>query len=164
MTKTVAGWVVVAAMALGAAACSSPEQQAMKRSTELIEALRQKSIPGLPASLTQEQATNIDHARSGAGAWFVETGCFTCHAVSVYDVKSFTNMGPDLSLAVDDVQKRFGKNLDEFWHEPIGTMMMVRSQLIKMSPEEEAVALGKLKAAYAEYQRKQGVTANAQAK
>jgi hypothetical protein len=60
-------------------------------------------------------------------------------------------MGPDLSTAVEDVQSRFGKTIDEFWSEPVGTMMMVRSDLIKLSPEETAVALEKLKTAFADY-------------
>jgi len=58
-----------------------------------------------------------------------------------------------LSTAVTDVKSRFGKTIDEFWHEPIGTMMMVRSSLIKLTPEEEALALAKLKEAYAEHER-----------
>jgi len=133
--------------------CTSQEKQAMTRSSELVAALKKKSIPGLPATLTQEQATEIDHARAGPGAWFVETGCFGCHSVSVYGVKSYSQIGPDLSTAADDVKSRFGKTLDEFWKAPVGTMMMVRSDLIKLTPEEQAIALDKLKAAHAEHER-----------
>jgi hypothetical protein len=89
----------------------------------------------------------------------VETGCFACHSVSVYGVKSYSQMGPDLSLAQEDVEKRFGRKLDEFWHDPNGTMTMVRTQLIKMSPEEEAVGLAKLKEAY-EAHKKSGKPGN----
>jgi hypothetical protein len=96
---------------------------------------------------------DIEHARYVPGAWFVERGCFACHSVSSFGVKSYSQIGPDLATAVEDVQSRFGKSLDEFWRAPMGTMVMVRSQLIKLSPEEEALALEKLKAAYAEHQR-----------
>ena len=143
-------------LVLVASFCASQEKQAMTRSSELVAALKQKSIPGLPATLTQEQANDIDHARSGEGAWFVEKGCFACHSVSVYGVKSYSQMGPDLSTAPEDVKSRFGKTLDEFWKEPMGTMMMVRSDLIKLTPEEQATALDKLKAAFAEHERRKG--------
>ena len=146
-----AGLVIVAGLI--ATRCTSPEEKAFKRSTELVDALKQRSFPGLPPALTTEQAVEIERARTGPGGWFIETGCFACHSVSVYGVKSYSQMGPDLSLAVDDVEKRFGRKIDDFWHTPNGTMMMVRTQLIKMSPEEEALALQKLKAAYAEHQR-----------
>ena len=125
----------------------------MVRSSELVESLKQRSIPGLPASLTPEQAVEIERARTSPGGWFVETGCFGCHSVSVYGVKSYSQVGPDLSNAVEDVRARFGKNIDEFWREPAGTMMMVRSSMIKLTPEQDAVALEKLKGAFAEYQR-----------
>lgn len=140
------------ALALGIAAggCSAPDQSTA-RSQALVAELKQKNIPGLPDPLTDEQAKEIDVARSGKGQWFVEKGCFACHSVSVYGVKSYTQMGPDLSTAVEDVQSRFGKNIDEFWREPVGTMMMVRSDLIKLTPEETALALEKLKVAFADY-------------
>ena len=143
-------WAFIAAL-VAAAGCESAEQKAIKRSNDLVEGFRQKSFPGLPASLTDARALEIDKARAGKGTWFVETGCFTCHDVSVYGVKSITQMGPDLSIAADDVQKRFGKPLDEFWREPVGMMMIVRSQMIKLSPDEQARSLQLLKDAYADY-------------
>ena len=54
------------------------------------------------------------------------------------------------------MQKRFGKTLEEFWKAPIGTMMIVRTQLIKMTPEEEAEGLVKLRKAYADHQAQAG--------
>lgn len=145
-------WTIVAALA-AAAGCESAEQKAITRSNELIEEFREKSFPGLPATITDAQALEIDKARAGKGGWFVETGCFACHDVSVYGVKSITQMGPDLSIAADDVQKRFGKPLDEFWREPVGMMMIVRSQMITLSPEEQARSLQLLKDAYVDYQK-----------
>jgi hypothetical protein len=148
--------VTAVAVAIGAAACESAEAKAAKRSNDLVQGLKQRSFPGLPESLTTEQAVALDKARSGPGAWFVETGCFACHAVSVYGVTSPTQMGPDLSLAQEDVAKRFGRTLEEFWHEPNGTMTMVRTQLIKLTPQEEAIGLQKLREAYAEHLKQAG--------
>lgn len=145
-------WAIVAALTL-AAGCESAEQKSIARSNALVESLRQRSIPGLPATITDARALDIDKARSGKGAWFMETGCFVCHDVSVYGIKAIVPTGPDLAIAAADVQTRFGKTLDEFWREPIGMMMIVRSQMIKLSPEEEAKSLALLKEAYADYQR-----------
>lgn len=148
--------MTISGLMLGSAFCSRKDkheaEEAMEHSTSLIADLRKHQIPGLPKSLTQEQANDIQKMRKGPGGWFVEKGCFGCHHVSVYGVKSFAAIGPDLSLAQEDVEKRFGKKLDEFWKEPIGTMMIVRTQLIKMTPEEEADGLVRLRKAYADHQ------------
>lgn len=152
---TLAGWAMAAGAAMLAITigCSS-SNDALTRSQELVTALKKQNIPALPDTLTDEQAKSIDVARSGPGGWFVERGCFACHSVSVYGINAASQMGPDLSNAVADVQSRFGKTIDEFWAEPVGTMMMVRSGMIKLSPEEQAVGLEKLKAAFAEYQKR----------
>ncbi len=143
----------VAGLMLGGAFCARDNRAelAMTRSTALIDDLRKHQIPGLPKVLTQAQADEVETMRTGAGGWFVDKGCFGCHHVSVYGVKSFAAIGPDLSVAQDDVEKRFGKTLEEFWKEPIGTMMIVRTQLIKMTPEEEKEGLEKLRKAYADH-------------
>ncbi|HEX7787720.1 MAG TPA: hypothetical protein VF653_15995, partial [Methylomirabilota bacterium] len=91
--------------------------------------------------------------REGPGAWFVKTGCFVCHSVSVYGVKSPAQIGPDLSTAVEDVQTRFGRTLDDFIDSPTGTMQVVLTRQIVLSKEEKAVAVGKLREAFAEHQR-----------
>ena len=50
----------------------------------------------------------------GPGAWFVKTGCFVCHSIAALGVKSPAQIGPDLSNAVEDVQSRFGRTIDDF--------------------------------------------------
>jgi len=90
----------------------------------------------------------------GPGAWFVKTGCFVCHSIGVYGVRSPAQIGPDLSTAVEDVQSRFGRTLDDFIREPTGTMAVVLSRQIVLTPEEKAVAVEKLREAFAEYQQK----------
>ena len=56
--------------------------------------------------------------KTGPGAWFVKTGCFVCHSISALGVKSPAQIGPDLSTAVEDVQSRFGRTLDDFLANP----------------------------------------------
>lgn len=90
---------------------------------------------------------------TGPGAWFVKTGCFVCHSISSLGVKSPAQIGPDLSIAVEDVQARFGRTVDDFLRAPSGTMAVVLSRQIILSPEEKAVAVQKLREAFAEHQK-----------
>jgi hypothetical protein len=90
---------------------------------------------------------------TGPGAWFVKTGCFVCHSISALGVKSPAQIGPDLSVAVEDVQARFGRTLDDFLAAPTGTMAVVLSRQIILTPEQKAVAVQKLREAFAEHQR-----------
>lgn len=92
---------------------------------------------------------------SGPGAWFVETGCSRCHAVSSFGVESPGQIGPDLALAVEDVERRFGVSIEAFMAEPTGTMALVLSETIKLTPEQKQIAIEKMREAYREYKRKQ---------
>jgi cbb3-type cytochrome oxidase cytochrome c subunit len=109
---------------------------------------------------TAEEAVEEARMETGPGAWFVKTGCFVCHSVSVYRVKSPAQIGPDLSTAVEDVQRRFGRTVDDFLREPTGTMSVVLSRQIVLTPAEKAVAVEKLRAAFAEHQRLQAAGAS----
>lgn len=86
------------------------------------------------------------------GEWFVQTGCTACHSISVYNVVNVGAVGPDLSLAVEDVPRRFGVTLDAFLQAPTGTMSMVLSSRIPLTPEQRAVAIERLKQAYRRHQ------------
>jgi cytochrome c551/c552 len=112
-------------------------------------------VPGAPRTdpQTVEETEQDRQMREGPGAWFVKTGCFVCHSVSVYGVASPAQIGPDLSTAVEDVQTRFGRTLDDFIKEPTGTMSVVLSRQIVLTPEEKAVAVAKLREAFAEHQK-----------
>jgi cbb3-type cytochrome oxidase cytochrome c subunit len=112
-------------------------------------------VPGVPRTdpQTAEEREQDQKMREGPGAWFVKTGCFVCHSISVYGVKSPAQIGPDLSTAVEDVQSRFGRTLDDFLREPTGTMQVVLSRQIVLTPEEKAVAVQKLRDAFAEHQK-----------
>lgn len=91
--------------------------------------------------------------RTGPGRWFVDTGCFVCHSVSALGVKSPAQIGPDLSTAVEDTQSRFGMTVDAFLANPTGTMSVVLSRQIILTPEQKQVAVEKLREAFAEYQK-----------
>ena len=98
--------------------------------------------------------------KTGPGAWFVQTGCFVCHSVSSLGVKSPAQIGPDLSIAIEDVQKRFGVTIDDFLKNPTGTMSVVLSRQIILTPEQKATAITKLREAFDAYERQRaaGVT------
>ncbi|HKZ79264.1 MAG TPA: c-type cytochrome [Pyrinomonadaceae bacterium] len=97
---------------------------------------------------TPEEAEREKQMLTGEGAFFVKKGCFACHSVSAFDIKSASDIGPDLSFAVADVQSRFGKTLGDFLAKPTGTMAVVLSTQIQLSDEERREAVDKLKIAY----------------
>ncbi len=84
----------------------------------------------------------------GPGAFFVRKGCFVCHSVSTLGIDAAAQIGPDLALAVEDVQARFGRTLDDFLARPTGTMEVVLSTMITLSPEERGEAIARLREAY----------------
>jgi cbb3-type cytochrome oxidase cytochrome c subunit len=112
-------------------------------------------VPGLPRTdpQTEEEKEKERRMQEGPGAWFVKTGCFVCHSISVYGVVSPAQIGPDLSVAVEDVQSRFGRTLEDFLREPTGTMSVVLTRQIVLTPEQKAVAVEKLHEAFAEHQK-----------
>jgi hypothetical protein len=111
--------------------------------------------PGVPRTdpQTPEEREAEERMRTGPGAWFVQTGCFVCHSIAAFGVKSPAQIGPDLSIAVTDVQSRFGRTVDDFFMNPTGTMAVVLSRQIILNPEQRKVAIGKLREAFAEYER-----------
>jgi cbb3-type cytochrome oxidase cytochrome c subunit len=111
--------------------------------------------PGLPRTdpQTPEEVAQEARMKTGPGAWFVQTGCFVCHSISSLGVKSPAQIGPDLSTAVEDTQTRFGRTIDDFLREPTGTMAVVLSRQIVLTPEQKAVAVEKLREAFAEHQK-----------
>ena len=112
----------------------------------------------LADSQTPEEAEKEKQMLTGEGSFFVKKGCFACHSVSAFDIKSASDIGPDLSFAVSDVQSRFGKTLEDFLARPTGTMAVVLSTQIQLTDEEKQEAVAKLKIAY-----EKKMTAQAQA-
>ena len=142
---------------------STKEAQAL---ATLVMSWRRSPVPadfvaGVPRTdpRTAEETAAEERMKTGPGAWFVSTGCFVCHSIKVFDVLSPAQIGPDLSNAVDDVQARFGRTIDDFLASPTGTMSVVLSRQIILTPQQKQVAIGKLREAFAEYQRRQKAAA-----
>lgn len=86
------------------------------------------------------------------GDWFAQTGCTACHSVSSYNLHNLAATGPDLSLAVEDVPRRFGVAVDDFLRAPSGTMAIVLNSRIPLTTEQRALAAERLKEAYQRHQ------------
>jgi hypothetical protein len=98
-----------------------------------------KSVPdpAMPmANMHETPVASVSAATDPRAALFVRKGCPQCHSISALGVKSPAEIGPDLTYAYTDVQSRFNMKLEEFLHNPTGTMQMVLSSQIKLSPEE----------------------------
>lgn len=80
-------------------------------------------------------ATTYTYA-DARGEIFARKGCPQCHTISALGIKSPAEIGPDLTGAYDDVQTRFGLQLDQFLAAPTGTMQVVLSSMIKLTPAE----------------------------
>jgi hypothetical protein len=106
---------------LGGLACSG-EKKASNGSDDTVAAAAE--TPGTPASSDPRAAI------------FLNKGCPQCHSISALGVKSPAEIGPDLTLAYEDVQTRFSMPLEEFLHNPTGTMQMVLSSQIQLSTAE----------------------------
>ncbi len=123
---------------------------AMSWREETLPAHYRPDVPRADVHTPEEIAAD-ERMRTGPGAWFVNTGCFVCHSISVFGVNSPAQIGPDLSNAVADVQSRFGRTLEDFLASPTGTMSVVLSRQIILTPEQKAVAIQKLHEAYELY-------------
>ncbi|MGE5803892.1 MAG: hypothetical protein ACM358_16735 [Gemmatimonadota bacterium] len=88
--------------------------------------------PAAPAAAGAATTTSSD----ARGEIFVRKGCPQCHSISAFGIKSPAEVGPDLTGAYDDVQTRFGVKLDQFFTTPTGTMQVVLSSMIKLTPAE----------------------------
>jgi mono/diheme cytochrome c family protein len=97
---------------------------------------------------TAEELEKEERMKNGPGAFFVKKNCFVCHSVSTLGVEAAAQIGPDLALAVEDVQSRFGRTLDDFLMKPTGTMDVVLSTMIPLTKEERLEAIEKLRHAY----------------
>ena len=88
-----------------------------------------------PAAATQTGAWQVTRNDPRA-ALFMQKGCPQCQTISALGIKSVAEVGPDLTNAYTDVQSRFGIKLEQFLPNPTGTMQMVLSTMIQLSPAE----------------------------
>jgi cytochrome c551/c552 len=101
----------------------------------VLAACGSKSAPPPAQTGSTAVATQVTSSDPRA-ALFIQKGCPQCHSISAFGVKSTTDVGPDLTLAYADVQNRFGVKLEQFLHNPTGTMQMVLGSMIQLSPAE----------------------------
>ena len=97
---------------------------------------------------TKEELEKEERMLKGPGSFFVKKNCFVCHSVSTLGIEAAAQIGPDLAVAVEDVQSRFGRTVDDFLARPTGTMEVVLSTMITLTPEERNEAIEKLRLAY----------------
>lgn len=97
---------------------------------------------------SKEEMEKEERMLKGPGSFFVKKNCFVCHSISTLGIEAAAQIGPDLALAVEDVQSRFGRTLDDFLARPTGTMEVVLSTMITLTPEERKEAIEKLRGAY----------------
>ena len=113
-----------AAVCLVLAACGGEQPRAVPDS-------------GMPmAGMHGDASTQVTPPTDPRAALFVRKGCPQCHTISALGVKSPAEIGPDLTYAYSDVQSRFNMKLEDFLKNPTGTMQMVLSSQIKLTPEE----------------------------
>lgn len=110
-----------------------------------IEYLPGNNFKDIPSN---EEIEKEERMKNGPGAFFVQKRCFVCHSVSSLGVEAAAQIGPDLALAVEDVQSRFGRTLDDFLMKPTGTMDVVLSTMLPLTKEERLEAIEKLRHAY----------------
>ena len=92
---------------------------------------------GMPmAWMPGDASTPVSPPTDPRATLFVQKGCPQCHSISALGVKSPAEIGPDLTFAYSDVQSRFNMKLEEFLKNPTGTMQVVLSSQIKLTPEE----------------------------
>lgn len=110
--------------------------------------------------LSEKEIALNDAMESGEARFFVDHRCFVCHSVSAFGLHSPTEVAPDLAHAVTDVRSRFGKSLDEFLHNPTGTMAIVLSTQIHLTEAEVDEAIRLLTEAHQRVQAEEGASAN----
>jgi len=130
MSKVPVLWLSALALVLGA--CGS-----------------ERPAPPAAAAAAAQPAAAAASSDPRAGI-FLEKGCPQCHSISALGIKSPAEIGPDLTFAYGDVQNRFSVKLEEFLHNPTGTMQVVLSSQIKLSPEERDSVIHILKALHEE--------------
>jgi cytochrome c2 len=116
-----------------------------KKAQVPIEYIPGNNFKDIPSA---EEIEKEERMKNGPGAFFVQKRCFICHSVSSLGVEAAAQIGPDLALAVEDVQSRFGRTLDDFLMKPTGTMDVVLSTMILLTKEERLEAIEKLRHAY----------------
>ncbi len=107
---------------------------------------------------TPQEVEDERRMSTGPGAFFVSKGCYICHSISGYQIKSATDIGPDLTRAYEDTNRRFGRALDDFLMRPQGTMAVVLANQIRLTDAERRQAIQLLTDVYKLQQAQQPQT------
>ena len=103
MTERMIGRCLLAALVLAGVGCTSAEQKAVQRSTDLVDSLKQRSFPGLPATLTTElgRSPTIAELAEAVGADEEEVidALDSAHAYATRSLHAPFDDGGDDSLA-----------------------------------------------------------------
>jgi len=123
------------------------------------ENLPLKYIPGFKQEeeLRPEEFAKREELLSGDGAFFIKKGCFGCHSIQAFGIKSPTEKGPDLTFAIDDVRVRFNQTLQEFIFDPSqsGTMSIIFSSKVILTDQEKLDLIDILTKANLEHKKNQ---------
>lgn len=119
------------------------------------------ALAGVACGGDRRGAPDTGGASAAAGAptdpradIFVSKGCPQCHSIAALGIKSAAEVGPDLTLAYEDVKNRFGVELEQFLRNPTGTMQVVLSSTIQLTPAERDSIIHILKGLYEEREQR----------
>jgi cytochrome c5 len=154
MLATARVLAVLLAVAAGTTACNSGTKAEAPAATTSPAA-----APAVAPDAAAAAAAAANAKATPEGKFFVEKGCAQCHALKAYGVVSQIQMGPDLGLAKEDVKARFGVELEEFFANPPGTMALVLSSQIVLTPEEKKDVIRRLEAAFEAHKKLGGAAA-----
>jgi mono/diheme cytochrome c family protein len=120
------------------------------------------ALAGVACGGDRRGAPNTGGGSAAAGAptdpragIFVSKGCQQCHSISALGIKSAAEVGPDLTRAYEDVKNRFGVELEQFLHNPTGTMQVVLSSTIQLTPAERDSIIHILKGLHEEREERE---------
>ena len=126
--------LLIASMLLAVlGACGKEHERAEHGERSGGEAAEHAALPALNPAIGPQSEEALEDPRARI---FLVKGCPQCHSISALHVTSPTNAGPDLTVAPTDVQSRFNTTLEKFLHEPTGTMQIVLSSMITLTPAE----------------------------
>lgn len=118
----------------------SSKETAQQQETQAAPSNEEQSSKADSKGKSEETSTSegTKTAASDSDNIFVQKGCVSCHSISPLDIKG-NGTGPDFAIAYDDVQKRFGKPLEQFLEQPEGTMSAILSASPLTAEEKQEV-------------------------
>jgi hypothetical protein len=116
----------------------SSTETAQQRETTEPSSSNSENVDSNKAAEEEPANEGIETVASDNDDIFSQKGCVQCHSISPLNIKG-NGTGPDFAIVNDDVQKRFGKTLEEFLDEPEGTMSAIFSASPLSAEEKQEV-------------------------